>query len=64
MKLFDFFRKVFKSRSRREAGEGEWEKLADARESVDFENEEERSRYVTDCLEQIAESSKELEMLQ
>ncbi len=64
MKLFDFIKKIFKPRSRREAREGEWEKLVNAREGVDFEQEEERSRYVTDCLEQIAEASKELEMLQ
>lgn len=64
MKIFDFIKKIFRPRSRREAREGEWEKLVNAREGVDFEQEEERSRYVTDCLEQIAEASKELEMLQ
>lgn len=64
MKVFDFIKKIFRPRSRREAREGEWEKLVNAREGVDFEQEEERSRYVTDCLEQIAEASKELEMLQ
>ena len=64
MKILDFFRKIFTPRSRRKAQEGEWERLVNARDSVDFEQEEERSRYVTDCLEQIAEASKELEMLQ
>lgn len=64
MKVFDFFRKILNFKGRREAREGEWEKLVDARQGVDFEQEEERSRYVTDCLEQIAEASKELEMLQ
>ncbi|MCM1373727.1 MAG: hypothetical protein NC245_01385 [Muribaculum sp.] len=64
MKLFDFFKKLFKSRDRRKAIEGEWERLVNARDSVDFEQEEERSRYVTDCLEQIAEASRELDMLQ
>ncbi|MDE7223289.1 MAG: hypothetical protein K2O34_05860 [Acetatifactor sp.] len=64
MRVFNFFRKIFNFRGRREAREGEWEKLVDARQGVDFEQEEERSRYVTDCLEQIAEASKELEMLQ
>lgn len=64
MKIFDFFRKIFTSKSRRKAQEGEWEKLVNARDAVDFEKEEERSRYVTDCLEQIAEASKELDMLQ
>lgn len=64
MKVFDFFRKIFTPKKRRKAQEGEWEKLVNAREGVDFEQEEERSRYVTDCLEQIAEASGELDMLQ
>ncbi len=64
MKVFDFFRKIFTPKSRRKAQEGEWEKLVNARDGVDFDQEEERSRYVTDCLEQIAEASKELDMLQ
>lgn len=64
MKVLEFFKKIFTSRSRRKAQEGEWEKLVTARGGVDFEQEEERTRYVTDCLEQIAEASQELEMLQ
>lgn len=64
MKVFDFFKKIFTSKKRRKAQEGEWENLVNARAGVDFEQEEERSRYVTDCLEQIAEASQELEMLQ
>ncbi|MCI9073097.1 MAG: hypothetical protein HFH80_09945 [Lachnospiraceae bacterium] len=64
MKVFDFFKKIFTSKKRRKAQEGEWENLVNARAGVDFEQEEERSRYVTDCLEQIAEVSQELEMLQ
>lgn len=64
MKVLEFFKKIFTSRSRRKAQEGEWEKLVNARGGVDFEQEEERTRYVTDCLEQIAEASQELEMLQ
>ena len=64
MKIFDFFKKIFTPKNRRKAQEGEWENLVNARAGVDFEQEEERSRYVTDCLEQIAEGSRELEMLQ
>lgn len=64
MKVLEFFKKIFTSRSRRKAQEGEWEKLVTARGGVDLEQEEERTRYVTDCLEQIAEASQELEMLQ
>jgi len=64
LKIFDFFKKIFTPKNRRKAQEGEWENLVNARAGVDFEQEEERSRYVTDCLEQIAEVSRELEMLQ
>lgn len=64
MKIFDFFKKIFTPKNRRKAQEGEWENLVNARAGVDFEQEEERSRYVADCLEQIAEASRELEMLQ
>ncbi len=64
MKVLEFFKKIFTSRGRRKAQEGEWEKLVTARGGVDLEQEEERTRYVTDCLEQIAEASQELEMLQ
>ena len=64
MKIFDFFKKIFTPKNRRKAQEGEWENLVNARAGVDLEQEEERSRYVTDCLEQIAEVSRELEMLQ
>jgi len=64
LKVRDFFKKIFTSKGRRKAREGEWEKLVNARGGVDFEQEEERVRYVTDCLEQIAEASQELEMLQ
>ena len=64
LKIFDFFKKIFTPKKRRKAQEGEWENLVNARAGVDFEQEEERSRYVTDCLEQIAEVSRELEMLQ
>ena len=55
MKIFEVLKKLFTFRGRRKAQEGEWEKLVNARESVDFELEEERSRYVADGLEQIAE---------
>lgn len=64
MKIFNFLKRIFSSRGRRKAREGEWEKLVNARAGVDFEQEEDRTRYVTDCLEQIAEASQELEMLQ
>jgi hypothetical protein len=64
LKVLEFFKKIFTSRGRRKAQEGEWEKLVTARGGVDLEQEEERTRYVTDCLEQIAEASQELEMLQ
>lgn len=40
-----------------------WEQLVYDKESVDFREEEQRSRYITNCLEQIAVASKETEIL-
>lgn len=64
VKIKAFFQSLFRKRNRREIPEQGWEDLVYAREGVDFDKEEERSRYVTDCLEQIAEASRELEVLQ
>lgn len=39
------------------------EELISIRDDVDFKKEEERSRYIMNCLEQIEEASKEIELL-
>lgn len=64
MKIKAFFQKLFAGKNRKEERERDWENLVNARAGVDFEQEEERSRYVTDCLEQMAEANRELGLLQ
>ena len=51
-------------RKKKEHIEDDWEQLAYARDDVDFTDEEQRSRYIVNCLEQIAEASKEIDLLQ
>ena len=41
--------------------EEDWEEIVYDRESVDFSDKEQRDRYVTDCLEQMADASGEVE---
>lgn len=43
---------------------GEWEKTGISRKGVDILDEAQRERYVKACLEQLAEASKELEVLE
>ena len=58
-KLFHFVG----SRKRREEPEYDWDEIVYDHSEVDFTDEEQRSRYITNCLEQIAEASKELNLL-
>ncbi len=53
-----FLRKREKSRD-----EEEWEEISIDSGSVDFHDQEQRSRYISDCLEQMAEASREAELL-
>lgn len=41
----------------------DWEQIVYEKDMVDFKNQEQRSRYIINCLEQIAEASKEAEIL-
>lgn len=50
-------------KKQKEAGGEDWERIIYDRSGIDFEDEEQRSRYVTGCLEQMAEASKELDLL-
>lgn len=56
-----FLRKLFQKRKVETELEENWEEIVYPRDRVDFHSEEERSRYITDCLEQMAEASKEIE---
>ncbi len=58
-----FWNKIFKKRNRQEALQDDWENIVFARDDVNFKDEEQRRRYVTGCLEQMAEASKELKLL-
>ena len=43
--------------------EEDWEELVYTRDGVNFEEEDQRKRYIVNCLEQIAEASKEIDLL-
>ena len=59
-----FWKKLFRRKKKKEEQSAEdWEQIVYARDEVDFHKEEERNRYVTGCLEQIAEASKEIALL-
>lgn len=58
-----FWKKIFQRKKKQEIPEDNWENIVYARDDVDFSKEEQRSRYITGCLEQMAEAAKELKLL-
>lgn len=59
-----FWQKLFRRRRKSEENVNEdWNNIVYARDGVNFANEEQRSRYVVNCLEQIAEASREIDLL-
>lgn len=58
-----FWRNLFQKKSVEVDNEENWEQIVYPRDQVDFRNEEQRSRYITDCLEQMAEAAKEIDEL-
>lgn len=59
-----FWQRLFRWKKREHRPEqDDWEQIVYARDSVDFYDEEQRSRYITNCLEQIAEAAKESSLL-
>lgn len=59
-----FWQRLFRWKKREHRPEqDDWEQIVYARDSVDFHDEEQRSRYITNCLEQIAEAAKESNLL-
>lgn len=59
-----FWQKIFGRKQKEEQGfEEDWDKIVYARDDVNFKDEEQRSRYIVNCLEQIAEASKEMNLL-
>lgn len=58
-----FWKKIFKRKKTEQDFEDNWEQVVYARDEVDFGDGEQRSRYITSCLEQIVEASKEINLL-
>ena len=54
-----FWKKLFGRKQDIQEVSDDWEQIVYARDDVDFHEEEQRSRYITNCLEQIADASKE-----
>lgn len=59
-----FWSRLFgKGRKGKKQQPEDWESIVYDRDDVDFRDEEQRSRYITNCLEQMAEASRELNLL-
>lgn len=58
-----FWEKIFARKKKKESQEYGWEELVSVRNQVDFTEEEQRRRYITDCLEQMADASRETDLL-
>lgn len=59
-----FLQKLFGRRKKKAEENIDWAELEYSREGVDFRVEEDRSRYITDLMEQIGEANKELSLLE
>lgn len=59
-----FWKNLFRRKKKeQEQPQEDWENIVYDREDVNFEDEEQRRRYITNCLEQIAEASREADLL-
>lgn len=58
-----FWQKIFRRKKNVEENEGDWANLIYSRDKINIHDEEQRTQYVTNCLEQIVEASKELDLL-
>lgn len=58
-----FWRKLFRRKKKTEETEAQWDQVVYSRDGVDFTDGEQRQRYVVNCLEQMAEASRELDLL-
>lgn len=57
-----WWQKLFGRKNKEEYME-DWEEIVYARDNVDFKDEEQRSRYIESCLEQMQEASREIDLL-
>ena len=58
-----FFSKIFRKRKYSENDTGDWENVVYARDGVDFGDGEQRAGYITNCLEQMGEAAREINLL-
>lgn len=58
-----FWKKLFKWGAQKEPEEQDFENVVNVRDEVDLSDEEQRRQYVTDCLEQAADATKEINLL-
>lgn len=58
-----FFSKIFRKRKYQESSTDDWENIVYDRDRVDFGEDEQRSRYISNCLEQVDEAARELNLL-
>lgn len=55
--------KSFFARRKKEEYREDWEEIVYTRDGVDFGEEEQRSRYIANCLEQMQEATREIDLL-
>lgn len=58
-----FWNRLFKRSRKHGQSQDDWENIVYDRADVDFRDEEQRSRYITNCLEQMADATKEINLL-
>lgn len=58
-----FWSKIFGRKKYPESESGDWENIVYDRDAVNLDEEEERIRYISSCLEQIGEATKEMNLL-
>lgn len=58
-----FWKKLFRLGAQKDPEEQDFENVVNVRNEVDLSDDEQRRQYVTDCLEQAAEATKEINLL-
>lgn len=58
-----FWSKIFKRKRRQEESADDWENVVYTRDDVDFEEPEQRKGYISGCLDQIEEATREINLL-
>ncbi len=58
-----FWSKIWKKKKYQENAADDWESIVYDRDKVNFEEKEDRNRYIINCLEQIQEADRELSLL-